>query len=651
MKTTPEIPARRTKPAGKTSAPSPSKLPWILTGIVILWLASCLFQPRPKSDFNIREFGSTPVLSKGRIQPLDSVARNSLLMLRGTQTYRDEAKKEHSAIEWLLDLNAKPAQADGYKIIRVDNPEIKTMLGVTDPKEKRFAFTQFQPQFGEIEKQFDLASKVEQGARTLFQHDIVQLREQIGLYMSLQNSMRPAMPLIPGGKGPTYIEELELFKQSLDAGLAAIHKGEVKDDDRQAQIFAALADRYRMLSKFAGFSIVPSSDPAKKIEEFDNLGQALLLTVTTKEIHPGVLRYARMMEAYEKNDPATFNGELAAWQAGLKTRFPAGVSKAGSEQWFNHFEPFYNALQIYVGIFILVCLAWLAWPNVCGRAAFQLLLVAFVLHTFGLGFRMWLEVRPPVTNLYSAAVFVGWGAVALGVILERTYRNGIGAITSAVVGFGTLIIAHHLAKSGDTLEMMRAVLDSNFWLATHVVIINLGYASTYLAGTLGIIYVVRGVLSRAVTPDLGKSLERMVYGIICFATLFSFVGTVLGGIWADQSWGRFWGWDPKENGALLLVLWNALILHARWGGLIRQRGMMTCAIFGNVVTSMSFFGTNLLGVGLHSYGFTTSGAAWLGGFCISQLVFIALGMLPLRMWKSFGGVESGSSEDDEALMA
>ena len=91
----------------------------------------------------------------------------------------------------------------------------------------------------------------------------------------------------------------------------------------------------------------------------------------------------------------------------------------------------------------------------------------------------------------------------------------------------------------------------------------------------------------------------MIYGVVCFATLFSFVGTVLGGIWADQSWGRFWGWDPKENGALLIVIWNALILHARWGGMVKQRGMAVLAVVGNIVTAWSWFGTNMLGVGLH----------------------------------------------------
>ena len=173
----------------------------------------------------------------------------------------------------------------------------------------------------------------------------------------------------------------------------------------------------------------------------------------------------------------------------------------------------------------------------------------------------------------------------------------------------TLLIAHHLALGGDTMEMLRAVLDTNFWLATHVVVVTLGYASTFVAGLLAITLHLCSESSRRCSSrssrhetllakvrkqrnsrgqvEIGKALTKMVYGIVCFATLFSFVGTVLGGIWADQSWGRFWGWDPKENGALIIVLWNALILHARWGGMVRERGIMDLAVFGNIVTSFS----------------------------------------------------------------
>ncbi len=110
---------------------------------------------------------------------------------------------------------------------------------------------------------------------------------------------------------------------------------------------------------------------------------------------------------------------------------------------------------------------------------------------------------------------------------------------------------------------------------------------------------------------------------------------MLGGIWADQSWGRFWGWDPKEHGALLIVLWNATILHARSAGMVRERGIMNLAVFGNIVTSFSWFGVNMLGVGLHSYGFMQGAFQWLMFFIASQVIVISLGLLPLRFWRSF----------------
>jgi ABC-type transport system involved in cytochrome c biogenesis permease subunit len=131
-----------------------------------------------------------------------------------------------------------------------------------------------------------------------------------------------------------------------------------------------------------------------------------------------------------------------------------------------------------------------------------------------------------------------------------------------------------------------------------------------------------------------KTLSQMVYGVVCFAMLFSFTGTVLGGIWADQSWGRFWGWDSKENGAVMIVIWNALILHARWAGMVRAPGLAVLAVLGNVITSWSWFGTNMLGVGLHSYGFMEAAVWGLAGVVLGFLAIAAAGsLLPRRAWQ------------------
>jgi hypothetical protein len=148
-------------------------------------------------------------------------------------------------------------------------------------------------------------------------------------------------------------------------------------------------------------------------------------------------------------------------------------------------------------------------------------------------------------------------------------------------------------------------------------------SATFVAGALGAVGLIRGL------NNVGS-----VYGVACFALLFSFVGTILGGIWADQSWGRFWGWDPKENGALLIVLWNAVLLHLHWGRLVGDRALMAGAVFGNVITSFSWFGLNMLGVGLHSYGFMDGAPFWLGTFVLSQLAIMTLAFVPSRQIQS-----------------
>ena len=220
-------------------------------------------------------------------------------------------------------------------------------------------------------------------------------------------------------------------------------------------------------------------------------------------------------------------------------------------------------------------------------------------------------------------------------IWERFFWVGIPTFVASALGFASLLIAHLLAADGDTFTVLQAVLDTQFWLATHVVTVTMGYAATYLAGARWGSSTSSADCSRGrCDKRSSQDLARMIYGTICFAILFSFVGTVLGGLWADDSWGRFWGWDPKENGALIIVLWNALVLHARWDGMVRDRGLAVLAVGGNIVTSWSWFGVNELGVGLHSYGFTDGVLLTLLVFAGSQFAIIVAGCLPRDWWMS-----------------
>jgi ABC-type transport system involved in cytochrome c biogenesis permease subunit len=254
-------------------------------------------------------------------------------------------------------------------------------------------------------------------------------------------------------------------------------------------------------------------------------------------------------------------------------------------------------------------------------------------HTLALVGRIYISGRPPVTNLYSAAVFIGWAGVVLALVFESLYGLGLGNIVASVIGFLTLVIAHFLSLDGDTFTVLLAVLDTQFWLATHVVCIALGNSTTFVAGFFGIVYILLGQVFSVLNNEQRRELSRMTYGTLCFAIFFSFVGTVLGGLWADNSWGRFWGWDPKENGALMIVLFNALVLHARWGGMVSGRGLALLAVGGNIVTAWSLFGTNAMGVGLHSYGFDRGVTTWLLAFVVSQAMLIVIGALPQNWWR------------------
>ncbi len=589
---------------------------WLVLAATLLYVVAPLFQHDKRDGFAMEKFGRLPVLLNGRIKPLDTVARNSLLIIHGKQTLRAEGGLL-TPMDWLAEVMMKPEQADERKIFVIRNADTLAALGWKPDAGKYFSFREFGPHLQDIEQKAALAQKVEAQLRSPFQRDIIKLFERLTLYHRLSNSLE-----VKGTVG---------FKSQIDDLVKYIRPSPVP---MNSGITAEALQSLGFLAETGYFLPIPPFPPNDDPLQWRKVGESLLTFLTNGKLHPAVATWATLAGSYAANDPATFNRTLDDYSAQLQRDLPRRVWKAKVESVFNQLQPFYSAMVIYVLIFILAAGSWLAWPQTLGRYALALLLLTFVVHSAGLITRMYLEGRPPVTNLYSSAVFIGWGAVLLGIFLERFFRNGIGSATAAMIGFITLLIAHHLSMDGDTMEMMRAVLDTNGWLATHVVCVTLGYASTFLAGFLALTYIVRGAFTPSLDRETARALSRMVYGIVCFATLFSFVGTILGGIWADQSWGRFWGWDPKENGALLIVLWNAIILHARWGGLVRQRGLMVMAIFGNVVTSWSWFGVNMLGIGLHSYGFMDSAFPWLITFGASQLAFMMIGLLPPHLWRS-----------------
>jgi len=604
--------------------------------LAVGYVAGSLRAPKNPAAFDVVGFSKLPVLVNGRIKPIDTVARSSLLQLQGRQTVTTPDERSLLPIEWLLDVVFRPELADTYQTFEIVDPDVLALIDLKAEDgagEKRFSLRQIQPKVSEVQRQMQLAQPVEPQARSRFQRAIVQLYGNLVHYQRLRHAL-----VAPNRTD--FLGDLLKFQDNVAAGVAAVRAKQANQphDEAAAKAMTEIGEQFVIMAESTNLLVIPPDADNNDPTAWRPAGGALLETFRTGRVNASALAYAGFAHAWRNEKPEQFNKLIDLFRADLSKRYEEALKKSDIEARFNAAQPFYRSsilygLALFIGLF-----SWLAWPDTLGRSAFWLVAVAWVLCTAGIATRMWLEGRPPVTNLYSSALFVGWGSAGLCLILEKFFRNAIASVAAGSIGVATLVIAHHLSLSGDTMEMMRAVLDSNFWLATHVIVVTAGYSATFLAGFLAIIYILRGLFTRTLDRGSADALTRMVYGIVCFATLFSFVGTILGGIWADQSWGRFWGWDPKENGALIIVIWNAVILHARWGGLIKQRGLMALTVGGNIATAWSWFGTNMLGVGLHSYGFTDAAFVSLTGFGISQILIIALANIPLHKWRSYAAM-------------
>jgi ABC-type transport system involved in cytochrome c biogenesis permease subunit len=590
-------------------------LPWVAGVAALLAVAAAAIPPAKVDGFDLDAFARLPVLEGGRVKPLDTVARNTLLMIRGQQEFRHEGRKI-SAAEWMAEMVFRPQVADQMKVFVINNPEVLGLLGQKQTSDRYYSFATILPHIDAIEKQGQLAQVVDPKQRSPFQGAVANLYDRLFLYYKVKNT-------------------LQLEGVPLAAELGATDAGRPQ--------------RLESLRQLAAFRLLPPP-PGASSDAWRNTGEALLRGGGRPD--PALVAVARMGLGWSGRDAASFNAATEALRGQAFLSLPSALSTADQELVFNRTEPFYIGMFIYILAALLIFVSWLAGLATEGSAlrrlpfqetAWALLAAGMVVHTAGLAYRIILQDRPPVTNLYSSAVFVGWGVVLLGLVVEWMFRKGFATVVAALTGFASLIVAHHLTGDGDTMEMMRAVLDSNFWLGTHVLTITIGYSGTFLAGALAIGWALRQHLAPSLDPATSKMLLSATYGIICFALFFSFIGTVLGGIWADQSWGRFWGWDPKENGALLIVLWNAIILHARWGGYARERGIMAMAIGGNIITALSWFGVNMLGVGLHSYGFMDKAFWALTLFCGSQLLLVGVALAPRQFWKGRRADDAGGA--------
>ncbi|MBR6388751.1 MAG: cytochrome c biogenesis protein CcsA [Opitutales bacterium] len=559
------------------------------------------------------KFAQLPAMKGGRIMPLSSASADVLRFLSGKSSAKIGGKNA-SATEWLFFINANKAAAETLPFFKTDNRELKNLLGASG---RYYSYKDLEKKFDEV---WSAASASEQSR---FSSACREAIEKAAAFENASNALAVAL-------------ENKTPRQTYDEwhGLLGEAAAEIKDAKAQNRNPdpAKISGAAKLLKTFQELKEVENSGDGANILAIKS-GEGWQTPLDTLlSANPGAAAleifsaYADIAEKLSGGD--TDLDECAETLAhALRPSF-----KIKFENMANRLDIFYRGAILYAAAMLLLLAGAIKkWRETIFAAAAVFICCGFLAQTLGMAARMYIQMRPPVTNLYSSVIFTGWAAVAISLFLMFKRGKKIYAAAAAPIGFLSLIVAINLPYSGDTMGKMAAVLNSNFWLTAHIVPMMLGYCGVFLAGFAASLRLVYNALRLGkVSEEANAEFAKTVYAILCFALVFSFAGTMLGGVWANLSWGRFWGWDPKENGALMVVLWTALAIHMHALKYIRPKGLFALACLANIVAAWAWFGVNMLGVGLHSYGFTSGGWKYLAAFAAIQAAVAALALVPSR---------------------
>jgi cytochrome c-type biogenesis protein CcsB len=342
--------------------------------------------------------------------------------------------------------------------------------------------------------------------------------------------------------------------------------------------------------------------------------------------------FVQLANAYAEKNAHAFREAARGLTAALRDVNPdvyPSEREIDRELFYEDFNAFGKAWKLYLVSFLLILLlgfsSW-SWGYLLG----MLLLVAgFLCHTLGIGYRWAIAGRAPVSDMYESLVFMGWGAIALALVPEILHRKRFVALAAGLTGFLCLAFAENLPIDS-AINPLVPVLAHTFWLSVHVMTIMLSYSALALTMVLGHI-VLFLQLFRPGKTDLPRTLSGLLYRTLQVGLLFLAAGIIFGAVWANESWGRYWGWDPKETWSLITFFVYLAIVHARFAGWLRDFGLAASSILGFLSVVMTYYGVNfILAAGLHSYGFSEGGQIYALLYVVIEIAVISMAFLRHR---------------------
>lgn len=563
-------------------------------------------------------FKQIPILDNGRIKPLDTYARNLLIQFSGKDTFEGK-----SAIAWLAAVffNVDKTKAD--KVFLINNPDIAVALGIETSPHRRYSYNDLEKSIPKLIELARAARNITEKQRSIVENEIIRVFENMELYVDLSHEFSFALPA-DDFNGESFLDtalKSDDMARSIK-GIEALDESQWSSKQRQTMMLLSSLFHWSLTYKNLPLTLIPKAGEEVWLSPWDTIANNFKNNQTRQIL----LLWEKMLSSYNSGMQIEFDMATAQYLELVHKRLSSDEAKKtrtfGLELMYNNWRPFLIAKIFYILTFILFCASFMSKARFWYVLSWVTLLAGFIPHTLALIARIVIMARPPVTSLYETFIFVSFIGVLLGIIIERVNKQWLGIVVASISGVVLLFIASKYSAEGDTLKMLIAVLNSNFWLSTHVTTITMGYGATCVAGILGHIWLIQAS-TKASKETLNNTFSVMM-GILGLSLTLTFIGTNLGGIWADQSWGRFWGWDPKENGALMIVLWSTLLFHLRIAKLVGSLGMAVGTVLGMIVVMWAWFGVNLLSIGLHSYGFTSGVANSLLSYVICEIIFISI---------------------------
>ena len=582
-----------------------------------------------------------PIHENGRVKPLDTFLKNQLLLIYGKRSIKSAALpkelniKEIDAVDWFFDIVLYPEESSQYNIFNISNPEVVSSLGLDWYPGHLYNINQV---LSGLQTQLDYIGTIQQKANeelSQFDEQLLKVYNNVIRFQELSFSLSCLIPTIPindstnakllsvkMGQKMSYYQLMLKAKELSSLVNILLDKEKITwtSSDYELQYIMGILGEIDQ-DKFARIlKIIPPQDLNQ-----DNIWLSPWSLMDGREISSSQKKLLSLFESYLQfritNDNINEKSSLANYEKNLSNNFPGlfSINNLKLESWTNKVKLFYKSITFYLISFFLLLISWMIKPILLRKASFISLIIGLLFHFFGILFRIIIMQRPPVSTLYESIIFVSIISVICAALLEYNRKDGVGIFMGSLIGIVLHFVGFGYANDGDTLGMLVAVLNSNFWLATHVTTITTGYGTSLFAGVIGHVYLIQAIKNPSDKKYL-KTVYSNMFGATLFALFFTLFGTILGGIWADQSWGRFWGWDPKENGALLIVMWQIMMLHLRITGLVKPLGFALGMILNNIVVILAWFGVNLLSVGLHSYGFASGIAVNISLFIAFELI-------------------------------